>query len=84
MEQKITLQSQKYKDIELLIELAKRLGINVTISIQDKKDSSLKQTEKLLLYLQQIADNDKLSGLIKSPEKWQKEIRKDRKQPYRA
>ena len=84
MEQKITLQSTKYKDIALLIELAKRLGIDVTISNPDKPSSSLKQTEKLLSYLQHISNNNELSELIKSPDKWQREIRKERIQPYRT
>jgi hypothetical protein len=76
---KIILESKNQKDSEIIIELASRLGLKVVKEPKKRKIN----TAKALGYLAIIAKRAKIAKQIKDPVKWQREIRKDRKLPYR-
>ncbi len=74
MSQEIIIKTDNSTYAELIIYLAKKLGLNLTVNIKgaDKKASALADPERI------IREGGDMS-YIPDPSKWQSEVRKDRK-----
>lgn len=79
----ITFKLEKTVDIQLVINLIKRLGGIVDYNdITEDAEEEVDNTE-LFGVLDKIAEKGELYKSIKDPVEWQREIRKDRKLPFR-
>ncbi len=79
----ITFKLEKTVDIQLVINLIKRLG--GTINVNDITEDTEEEVDNTELFgvLDKIAEKGELYKSIKDPVEWQREIRKDRKLPFR-
>jgi len=80
----ITFKLEKTVDIQLVINLIKRLGgiVDYNDITEDTEEEEVDNTE-LFGVLDKIAEKGELYKSIKDPVEWQREIRKDRKLPLR-
>lgn len=80
----ITFKLEKTVDIQLVINLIKRLGgiVDYNDITEDTEEEEVDNTG-LFGVLDKIADKGELYKSIKDPVEWQREIRKDRKLPFR-
>lgn len=69
------------KDKKLLLQveaLAKRLGLKIKKTLEKEKKTKKPNGEELYQLMQEMANSGGISS-IKDPQKWQREIRKDKK-----
>lgn len=82
--QTITLEIKNIEDVEILLNLVKKLDAKIISSSNKttipKKKATLKAA---FLHLDKIAKKGNLKELIPDPLSWQKQLRKDRKLPGR-
>jgi len=80
----ITFKLEKTVDIQLVINLIKRLGgiVDYNDITEDAEEEEVDNTG-LFSVLDKIAEKGELYKSIKDPVEWQREIRKDRKLPFR-
>ena len=80
----ITFKLEKTVDIQLVINLIKRLGgiVDYNDITEDTEEEEVDNTG-LFGVLDKIAEKGELYKSIKDPVEWQREIRKDRKLPFR-
>ena len=73
MSQEIIIKTDNSTYAELIIYLAKKLGLNLTVNIKqaDKASSTISDSEKIIL---QGGD----MSYLPDPSQWQRDIRKDR------
>ncbi|MFP4097093.1 MAG: hypothetical protein ACLFUB_21595 [Cyclobacteriaceae bacterium] len=78
---KITIEVHNEEDKRLILELADRLNLP---SVEEKpaETGSSANGQKVAALMQEMAENTPLRK-IKDPVAWQREIRQDRKLPYR-
>jgi len=75
----LTIDVKNTDEIIFITELLHKLNVKV---ISSEKKTSKNQT-KAIEALQKIAERGEMAKLIEDPVAWQKEIRKDRKLPFR-
>jgi len=80
----ITFKLEKTVDIQLVINLIKRLGgiVDYNNITEETEEDEIDNTG-LFGVLDKIAEKGELYKSIKDPVEWQREIRKDRKLPFR-
>lgn len=80
----ITFKLEKTVDIQLVINLIKRLGgiVDYNDITEDTEEEEVDNTG-LFGVLDKIAEKGELYKSIKDPVEWQREIRKERKLPFR-
>lgn len=80
----ITFKLENTVDIQLVINLIKRLGgiVDYNDITEDAEEEEVDNTG-LFGVLDKIAEKGELYKSIKDPVEWQREIRKDRKLPFR-
>ena len=71
----IILEVVELEDVEIILSLARRLNLKVSI---EKEDELLERSKKALLLLKEIAERGTLAKAIPDPVAWQKEIREDK------
>src|ERR1035437_10149103 len=78
---KIVLDSKNKNDLNLILHLAERLGVNV--KKEEGSVSSKASGKRLAKILQKLADSGGVKS-IRDAVKWQRTIRTDRKLPARG
>ena len=72
----LTLNIKNTTDYQLLLQLAKRLGIELSVKAEQKAKPSVSQYQKLKKNLDSIKKNELFKG-IKDPVQWQKQLRNE-------
>ena len=70
----LTLNIKNASDYQLLLQLAKRLGLDISATAEKKEKVQTKQMRNLYKLLSSVKKNE-LFKEIKDPVKWQKELR---------
>ncbi|MBW8050026.1 MAG: hypothetical protein FVQ77_06745 [Cytophagales bacterium] len=70
----LTLNIKNASDYQLLLQLAKRLGLDISVTAEKKEKVQTKQMRNLYKLLDSVKKNE-LFKEIKDPVKWQKELR---------
>ena len=78
---KITIEVHNEEDKRLILELVNRMNLQSTEEPPDNSESSA-NGQKVAALMQEMAESTTLSK-IKDPVAWQREIRQDRKLPFR-
>jgi len=78
---KITIEVHNEEDKRLILDLVNRMNLQSTEEAPDDSESSA-NGQKVAALMQEMAESTSLSK-IKDPVAWQREIRQDRKLPFR-
>jgi hypothetical protein len=78
---RITIEVHNEEDKRLILELVNRRGL-ASVEEETEKAAPEANGQKIASLMQDLAENTTLSK-IKDPVAWQREIRQDRKLPFR-
>lgn len=80
---KLTITGNNKKHLELIEKLAKELGLSISRSTEEKKETeeeleAKERSERLYRLMTEMAESGGLES-IKDPIEWQREVREDKK-----